>query len=97
VIARRYAAHVPQTLVVQFADGTSETVQWPAEESWHRFVWEKPVKATSAQLDPKRSVLLDLNKLDDGRTREPSHLASTRWTLEVSAWTQLLLSLVESL
>jgi hypothetical protein len=97
VIARRYAAHVPQTLVVQFADGTSETVQWPAEESWHRFVWEKPVKATSAQLDPKRSVLLDLNKLDDGRTREASHLASARWTLEVSAWAQLLLSLVESL
>ena len=97
VQVRRYAFHVPQTLVVKFADGSAEKVDFPAQERWHRYVWEKPVKAVSAELDAGRDVLLDLNKLDDGRTLEPSHAASRRWTLEASAWTQLLFSLVESL
>ena len=97
VQVRRYAFGVPQTLVVKFADGTSETARWPAEERWHRYVFDKPVKAVSAQLDPEGEWLLDLNKLDDGRTREPAPLAGRRWALEGSAWVQLLLSLVEAL
>ena len=97
VQVRRYAFGVPQTLVVRFADGTSETAQWPAAERWHRYVFDKPVKAVSAQLDPEGGWLLDLDKLDDGRTREAAPLASRRWTLEASAWTQLLFSLLEAL
>ena len=97
VQVRRYAFHVPQILVVKFADGTSEKVEWPAQERWHRFVWDKPVKAVSAEIDASREVLLDLNKLDDARTREPTHAAARRWTLEASAWTQLVFSLVEAL
>jgi len=97
VTARRFAAQVPQTLVVKFEGGGEERIDWPPGERWHRWVLVRPVRAISAQLDPQRAYLLDLNKLDDGRTREASHLASARWTLEVSAWTQLLLSLVEAL
>ena len=97
VQVRRYAFGVPQTLVVKFADGTSETARWPAGERWHRYVFDKPVKAVSAQLDPEGEWLLDLNKLDDGRTRESAPLAARRWTLEASAWTQLLFSLLEAL
>ncbi len=97
VQVRRYAFGVPQTLVVKFADGSSETARFPAGERWHRYVFDKPVKAVSAQLDPEGEWLLELNKLDDGRTREPSPLASRRWTLEASAWTQLLFSLLEAL
>src|SRR5947209_1436545 len=41
VQARRYAAHVPQTLVVKFADGTAETLPWPEDERWHRWVLER--------------------------------------------------------
>jgi hypothetical protein len=52
---------------------------------------------TSAQIDPDRAFLLDVNKLDDGRTRETHPLAGARWTLEASAWMQILLALVESL
>ena len=103
VQVRRYAAQEPETLVLKFEDGRGreggapETVPWPAGERWHRFVFERPARIASAQLDPGRAVLLDLNKLDDGRTRERAPLASRRWTLEFKAWAELLLSLLEAL
>lgn len=97
VLVRRYAAHVPESLVLDFEGGATETVQWPEGERWRRIEVERPARIASAQLDPKREVLLDLDKLDDGRTRERQPAASRRWTLEFKAWNELLLSLLEAL
>ena len=97
VEARRYAEEVPQTLRIKYDDGSTETVQWPSGERWHRWVFDKPIKVASVQLDPDRALLLDLNKLDDGRTREKSRLASKRWTLEFGAWTQFFFALAGAL
>jgi hypothetical protein len=97
VVARQYAAHLPQTLVVRFEDGSTERIAWDAPDRWQRFVFERPVRAATAELDPDRSFLLDVNKLDDGRAREPAPLARRRWTLEAGAWVQVLLALVEAL
>ena len=66
-------------------------------ERWHRFVFERPLRIASAQLDPQREVLLDLDKLDDGKTREPAPMASRRWTLEFKAWCELALAMLEAL
>ena len=94
---RRYASGVPQSVVIRFDDGAIETVQWTAGERWHRWVFEKPARVASVQIDPERKVLLDLNKLDDGRTRERAPAASRRWTLELKAWAELLLAMVAAL
>jgi hypothetical protein len=96
VQARRYAAHVPQTLVVSFADGSKQTVPWPAGERWHRWVFESPSRGVSAQIDPDRRYFLDLNKLDDGRARAHRALPADRWTLEVGAWLSAVFAVVES-
>jgi hypothetical protein len=96
VVVRRYAAHVPQRLVVTFADGHRETLEVPLEERWHRFTFVGKAKVVSAQLDPDGEVLLDLNKLDDGRTRESDGAASRRWALEASHAAQLFFSLLVS-
>jgi hypothetical protein len=97
VEVRRYAAHVPQTLRIEFEKGPPETLQWPEGERWHRYTFERPVKVVSAQLDPKREILLDLNKLDDLCTRERQPAASRRWTLEFKAWAELAYAMLESL
>jgi len=94
VTVRRYAAHVPQQVVVTFEDGSKKTLDFPVAERWHRYTFIDPSKVASAQLDPSGEVLLDLNKLDDGRTREGSSSASARWALEVSDAAQLVLSLL---
>lgn len=97
VTVRRDGAAVPQTLVVRFADGSSETVEWRAaspDEKWRMFSWVKPARAVSAELDPRRSHYLDANKLDDSRSITPDRSASTRWTSDVAAFFQLILSLI---
>jgi hypothetical protein len=94
VMVRRFEGHVPQRLLVSFEDGSSESVDFPAEERWHRYVFERPSKVASAQLDPDRAVLLDLDKLDDGRTREAHPAAAARWSLEMAQVLDVLLSLL---
>jgi len=92
VMVRRFEGHVPQQVVLTFVDGSRETLPFPAEERWHRYLLERPSKVASAQLDPDRTVLLDLDKLDDGRTREAHRAASVRWSLETAHAVDLLFS-----
>jgi hypothetical protein len=94
VTVRRDGASVPQTLVVRFADGSSETVAWHGDEKWHTYSWVKPAKAVSAELDPRRSHYLDVSKLDDSRTLTADRSASTRWASDAMAIIQLLLSCI---
>lgn len=97
VVVRRAGAAVPQELVVKFADGSRETVRFDGTENWRRFTWDKPARAVSAELDPARRHLLDVNKLDDSRTLEPDRSATRRWTFDFAAVCQALLALIATL
>ncbi|MES2151060.1 MAG: M1 family metallopeptidase [Pseudomonadota bacterium] len=94
VTLRRRGVDVVQTLVVKFADGSSETVKWDNLEKWQKFSWTKPVKAISAELDPQNLNYLDTNKLDDSRTVKADRSAARRWTGDFAAIVQILLSLI---
>ncbi|MGI4844698.1 MAG: M1 family metallopeptidase [Janthinobacterium lividum] len=97
ITVRRDGASVPQNLMVRFVDGSSETVAWNAaspDEKWRTFTWVGPMRAVSAELDPRRSHYLDVNKLDDSRTSVPNRRASTRWTSDVALLFQLILSYI---
>jgi len=63
------ARRCPQTLVVEFEDGSLETRNWDDDRRWHRFLFHKPVKGKTAWLDADRRFLSTINKLNDGRTR----------------------------
>jgi len=96
VTLRRRGAPVAQTVVVKFADGSSETVLWDDSARWKRLAWVKPVKAVSVELDPQRQHYLDVNKLDDSRTLAANGAASRRWTGDVSAIVTFILTLIAS-
>ena len=97
VTVRRRGADVPQTLVVKFADGSQESVQWSGEQRWHTFEWVKPVKAVSAEIDPQRKHYLDAHKLDDSRTLKSDGSAARRWSFDFAAIIQTLTALIASL
>ncbi|MET4674558.1 MULTISPECIES: M1 family metallopeptidase [unclassified Luteibacter] len=84
----RDGAPVPQTLKVTFADGGVETARWDDTRRWARFVFTRPAKGVSAELDPERTLYLDANKLNDSRTVEADHAASHRWSADVAALLQ---------
>jgi hypothetical protein len=94
VLVRRNGAAVPQLLTVKFADGTSETVRWDANERWRKFSWTRPARAVSAELDPQRQHYLDVSKLDDSRTIKPDASASRRWGMDVATIIEYLLTLI---
>jgi hypothetical protein len=97
VTVRRDGAAVPETLLVTFEDGSSERVRWADDRRWVRFVFEKPAKARAAELDPERQILLDGNKLNDGRRRVRDRVASRRWTGDVAAVLEVVYALVGAL
>jgi len=97
VTVQRDASPVPQILKVTFADGTSETVRWNDDRRWARFVFVKPVKGASAELDPERKIYLDSDKLNDSRTVDANHAASQRWGADIAALMQGLYSLLGTL
>ena len=94
VTVRRRGADVPQVLVVEFADGSKESVNWSGAERWHTFEWTKPVKAVSARIDPEGKNLLDASKLDDSRTLKSDGSAARRWTFDFAAIVQSLIALI---
>lgn len=99
VVLRRRGEAVPQTLLVRFADGSSVTVKWDPQngERWQRYTWDKPVKGVSAELDPERKHLLDTNKFDDSRTLQADKSASRRWTFDLAALAQAILTLIATI
>jgi len=81
----RAGAPVPQLLRVTYADGSHEDVRWDDDHRWARFVFTRPTKVVSAELDPEQKILLDANKLNDSRTVKSNPSASRRWTADVAA------------
>ncbi|HEY1091123.1 MAG TPA: M1 family metallopeptidase, partial [Burkholderiaceae bacterium] len=97
VVLRRTGAPVAQTLLVKFADGTSETVEWDDGAKWARFSWVKPVKAVSAELDPEGRHYADVNRLDNSRTLKLDSKAARRVTTDASSLVQTLLAFIAAL
>ncbi|UMR33186.1 hypothetical protein MJ904_14080 [Massilia sp. MB5] len=88
---------MPQTLLVRFADGSSETVKFEGEERWRRFEWTRNSEAVSATLDPEGKHLLDINKLDDSQTLKADRRAQRRWSFDLAALAQTLYTLIATL
>jgi len=97
VTLRRTGIAGPQTVLVKFVDGSTETALWDDTRRWARFSWVKPVKAVSAEIDPQHQHYLDADKLDDSRTVKADRSASNRWTAEVAALIELLFSTVATI
>jgi len=87
----------PHDVVVKFADGSSEKVIWDSPNRWQRYVWLKPVKAVSAEIDPDVKHLLDANVLDNSKTIEADPSASRRWSAAFESILQSILSVVASI
>jgi hypothetical protein len=78
-LGRRGAA-VPETVVVHFADGSSETVEWNDTRGWQRYSWVKPARGIYAELDPRQNNLLDANRLNNSRVTDDEVGASSPGT-----------------
>ncbi len=77
---------------VLFSDGQEVIERWDGRARSKTFVYLGPSPAVSAQIDPNRTLLLDLNRLNDGRTLQPAPFSVTLpWSVRWTVWLQDLL------
>jgi hypothetical protein len=90
VIVRRYGeALFPVELLVTFANGERITEHWDGKDRWKLYAYDRLAPAVSAQVDPNRVLLLDVNYTNNSKTLEPkTRPAATKWSLTWMIWLQ---------
>ena len=90
LVVRRYGEAVfPIDVRVTFDNGEQVTERWDGRDRWRQYVYDRDAKARSAEADPDRVLLLDVNVTNNSRTLQPKGLrAATKWSLKWMVWLQ---------
>ncbi len=88
VIARRYGEAIfPVDVVVSFRNGERVTEHWDGVERWRLYAYDRASQALSAQVDPNRILMLDVDYTNNSKTLEPKGArAATKWSLAWAIW-----------
>jgi aminopeptidase N len=90
VVVRRYGeAVLPVDVAVTFENGERVTEIWDGADRWKMFSYERPSEVRSAQVDPNRALLLDVNYTNNSMTLTPNGgRAAVRWSATWMTWLQ---------
>jgi hypothetical protein len=93
VVVRRYGEGIfPVDVLVSFANGESVRERWNGRERWTIYRYAKTSRAVSAQVDPDRVLLLDVNYTNNSYALSPkADQAARKWSLAWLVWLQDLL------
>jgi hypothetical protein len=79
LVVRRYGeATFPVDVLVTFANGERVVERWDGVDRWKLYTYQRPARALSAQVDPERVLLLDVNVTNNSATLEPHGGAAAR-------------------
>lgn len=73
-VQRLGEAVFPVEVFVRFENGEAVRESWDGRERYKRFKYERATKVLSAEIDPERKVLLDINLINNSRTLQPSNV-----------------------
>ncbi len=90
VVVRRYGEAIfPVDVLVTFENGEQVTEHWDGAGRWTLYTFDRPSRAVSAQVDPNRVLLLDVDYTNNSRTLQPKgRRAATKWSLKWMVWLQ---------
>ena len=94
VIARLGEWIFPQEILVTFENGDKVREVWDGRDRWTRFVYHKEVKVKSAEVDPGRTMILDVNTLNNSRVLAPRRPIVGKLAAGLMKWFQGLLSVL---
>jgi hypothetical protein len=89
VVARRLGDGVfPVDVVIRLEDGSEQRWKWDGRDPWKAFE-HSGVAPLSAEVDPDRILVLDVNRTNNSVTLEPAApRAATKWSLAWLIWLQ---------
>jgi hypothetical protein len=89
VVRRHGEAIFPVDVVTTFRNGERATEHWDGVDRWKLYVYDRPVQALSAQVDPDRVLLVDVDYTNNSATLEPrSGAAARKGALTWMVWLQ---------
>jgi hypothetical protein len=90
VVVRRYGEAVfPVDVRMTFANGERVTERWDGKDRWKQYVYDRGAPIVSAQVDPERVLLLDVNYTNNSKTLAPrGAAAAAKWSWSWMAWLQ---------
>ena len=90
LVVRRFGEAVfPVEVLITFRDGEQITEHWDGRDRWKLYVYDRAGQALSAQVDPRRVLLLDVDYTNNSRTLAPKGAeASTKWAMKWMVWLQ---------
>ena len=90
VIVRCYGEAIfPVDVVVTFRDGERMTEHWDGRDRWKLYTYDRSAQALTAEVDPRRVLLLDVNYTNNSKTLEPKGGgAATKWSMKWMVWLQ---------
>jgi hypothetical protein len=78
-------------VVTRFAGGAEARERWDGTGRRVIYQYDRPERAASAAVDPRRVLLLDVNYTNNSRSMAPlSSRASLKWALTWMVWLQQL-------
>jgi hypothetical protein len=84
----------PQEIRIVFDDGETVRESWDGRDRWKRFVYLKTSKVVSAEIDPDRKVVLDVNYANNSRVLGKKRPAVVKAALGFVTWLQGLFTLI---
>ena len=93
VVVRRFGeATFPVDVVTTFANGEQARERWEGRERWRLYTYDRQTKAVLTQVDPGRTLLLDVDYTNNSQTLEPqTDEAASKWSFKWMVWLQDLL------
>lgn len=97
----RHAVHVrrkrngvfPQKLRLRLADGSTRRARWNGKAKRKTFAFESEARWSEAYLDPKEVVWMDVDRLNNRRTRREDETLARKYQLKTTVWLQQLFAL----
>jgi hypothetical protein len=88
VVVRRYGeATFPVDVLVTFESGEQITEHWDGKDRWTSYAYDRGAPGLSAQVDPTRILLLDVNYTNNSKTLRPKGpAAATKWASKWMVW-----------
>ena len=80
---------LPVTLEVVFSDGSKVRETWDGQDRWKTFTYLRPASIVSAEVDPDRNVILDVNRFNNSRTVAADPVPARKVTSLWMTWLQL--------
>jgi hypothetical protein len=90
VVVRRYGEAIfPVDVLIAFKGGEQVTEHWNGQDRWKLYSYDRAEQAVSAQVDPNRVLLLDIDNTNNSKTLAPKgREAATKWAVKWMVWLQ---------